>query len=800
MDPNGGRKRNVTGSASTAKRGDALSGGPVGRSDGYAGRGGGSTKRESGSGSTGGSGGMRIGGGKGLLYLIIVLLLGGGGGLTAFLTGGGGGGDTSTGGGSINPTAIFSGFTGNNSVSTGWQDGLNNTSKLNTEVASGTPAKRTTIKGNGNDTITIMLYMCGTDLESKSGMASNDLAEMLSAPLSDKINLIIYTGGCSMWRTTGISSEKNQIYKATGGRLERLVADDGNKAMTDPATLTGFIKYCKENYPADRNELILWDHGGGSITGYGYDETHKSAGSMDLVGINKALSDAGMTFDFIGFDTCLMATLENGLMLSKYADYMIASEETEPGLGWYYTPWLTELSKNTSMPTIEIGKNIVDSFVDECARKCQGQKTTLSVVDLAELAYTVPDKLSAFSKDTSTIIKSDDYKKVSDARAGAREFATSSGIDQIDLVNFTNSIGTKDAKALSDTLLSAVKYNRTGSTMTNAYGLSIYFPYKKTGKVKSVVASYNNIGMDAEYARCIQSFAGLSATGQVSAGGAGNPLGSLLGGGGSGGASGQDAISQLLGNFLMGRSMPGMDTEDYADYMSDSSVFDQDQAVSYVASHQFDTSKLVWKEENGSYTMALADDQWDLINRLEVNMFLEDEDGYIDLGLDNVYEFNDEGKLVGATDNAWLAIDGQPVAYYYEDTVKEGDHYAIYGRVPVILNGDTENRANLIIIFDNEHPSGYIAGARYDYVEGVNANTETVAKSMTELTEGTTIDFVCDHYDYDGTYGHSYMLGTQITYNKDIKVSDTIVEGNCKVTYLLTDLYGCEYWTPAVPN
>ena len=795
MDPNGGRKRNVTGTASTAKRGQALGGGPVGRADGYAGKNAGSAKRE------GGEAPQRIGGGKGLLYLIIVLLLGGGGGLTALLTGGGGSGSNDVGGGGVSPAAIFSGFTGNNSVSTGWQDGMNNTSKLNTEVAEGTPAKRTKIKGNGQDTVTIMMYMCGTDLESKSGMASNDLAEMLAAPLSDKINLIVYTGGCASWRTTGISSQKNQIYKATGGRLERLVDDDGDKAMTDPATLTGFINYCKKNYPADRNELIFWDHGGGSITGYGYDETHKSAGSMDLSGINRALSDAGMTFDFIGFDTCLMATLENGLMISKYADYMIASEETEPGLGWYYTPWLTELSKNTSMPTVEIGKNIVDSFVDECNRKCPGQKTTLSVVDLAELAYTVPDKLTAFSQNTGTIIKSDDYKKVSDARAGCREFATSSGIDQIDLVHFANSIGTTESKALSDTLLSAVKYNRTASSMTNAYGLSIYFPYKKTGKVKSVVASYSDIGMDAEYGRCIQSFAGLSATGQISAGGSGNPLGSLFGTGGGGGASGQDAISQLLGNFLTGRSMPGVDTEDYADYMSDPAVFDQEQAAAYVASHQFDASKMVWnKEDDGTYTMAITDDQWALINRLEVNMFLEDEDGYIDLGLDNVYEFNDTGRMVGATDHAWLSIGGQPVAYYYEDTVKEGDHYTIYGRVPVILNGDFDNRANLIIVFDNEHPTGYIAGARFDYVEDVNPGSGTVAKSIDELPEGTTIDFVCDHYSFAGTYESSYQMGTQVTYTKDLKVSDVIVEGSCKVTYLLTDLYGREYWTPPVPE
>ena len=73
---------------------------------------------------------------------------------------------------------------------------------------------------------------------------------------------------------------------------------------------------------------------------------------MTLKGIDQALDSGGVYFDFIGFDTCLMGTVENALMLTAHADYLIASEETEPGLGWYYTNWLSRLSANTSMPTI----------------------------------------------------------------------------------------------------------------------------------------------------------------------------------------------------------------------------------------------------------------------------------------------------------------------------------------------------------------------------------------------------------------------------------------------------------------
>lgn len=50
-----------------------------------------------------------------------------------------------------------------------------------------------------------------------------------------------------------------------------------------------------------------------------------------------------------------MGTIETAYMLEPYADYLVASEEYEPGTGWYYSEWLKNLSDNMSMPTVEIG-------------------------------------------------------------------------------------------------------------------------------------------------------------------------------------------------------------------------------------------------------------------------------------------------------------------------------------------------------------------------------------------------------------------------------------------------------------
>lgn len=77
--------------------------------------------------------------------------------------------------------------------------------------------------------------------------------------------------------------------------------------------------------------------------------------------------------------------------------------------------------------------------------------------------------------------------------------------------------------------------------------------------------------------------------------------------------------------------------------------------------------------------------------------------------LDNRFRFSDDGALLGEYDGTWLSIDSQPIPY-------------------------------------------------------ADGETDSVAKSAGELTEGGKIDFVCDYY-----------------------------------TYRFTDLYGQNYWTPVLP-
>jgi len=427
----------------------------------------------------------------------------------------------------------------------------------------------------------------------------------------------------------------------------------------------------------------------------------------------------------------------------------------------------------------------------------------LSVVDLAELEKTVPAELKAFSKSASELIQDKEYQVVSDARYNTREFAQSNAIDQVDLVHLASNIGTKEGEALAEALLSCVKYNRTSSEMTNSYGLSIYFPYKKVSAVDQVVDTYEAIGMDSEYARCIQEFASLEVAGQTTSGGTSSPLPSLLGtllsgslsGGSSSGSSGStEIITELLGGFLSGQleNIVGLDKSN-TDFLSERAM-DDDAMTQYLADNYFDASALAWeKDAQGRNVLSMAEEQWSLVHSLELNMFYDDGEGFINLGLDNVFEFDESGRLIGDTDRTWLAINGQPVAYYYVDTMDDGTNYTITGRVPALLNGE---RVNLILVFDKENPYGYIAGARTEYVEG---ETETVAKGMSQLQVGDKLDFVCDYYSYTGEYLDSYFLGEQMTVTEEMTISNVDVgEDAVRVTYRFTDIYNQQYWTPAI--
>ena len=788
MDRNRPRPRKVTNAGAghgVGKTGSGMGGGPVGSGGFFSG--GSGTGSSQGTGSQGPTGRVtRSRGGLLPILAVVAVMLFGGGGLAVTNMG--------------DPGDYQESIQYGNGTYDGWyaqDDDSGNTGVLNTRVSPEARDKFTTIKADGTDTATIMVYMCGTDLESRSAMGTNDLNEMISATIGGKVNLIVYTGGCKGWRNSLISSSKNQIWQIKGGNITKLVDNAGTGSMTEPATLTSFIKWTADRYPANRMSLIFWDHGGGSISGYGYDEKYPRSGSMTLSGIDKALMDAGIKYDFIGFDTCLMATAETALVAGRYADYMIGSEETEPGIGWYYTNWLTDYSNDTSMPTLNIAKTIADDFTSQCAKRCPGQSTTLSVVDLAELSQTLPGSLNDFAEEATQKINGGEYKDVSVARASSKEFARSTGIDQIDLIHFARLMNTSAGKKLADTLTEAIKYNITSSNTANAYGLSIYFPYRSLNKVDSITSTYKQIGMTGDYMDCIRKFAQMETSGQAVSGGSGSPFDSLFGGNQGSPGMNYQAMQQLIGSLLSGSfdarsaGIEGLDQTN-TDYMRQDPL-DPEMVAEYIEANHISSADLKWQNNSeGKKAIMLTEEQWSLIDGADMCMYYDDGTGYIELGLDNIYDFDPDGNLLPDLSRSWISINRQPVAYYHTETIEKGSSYKTTGYVPVMLNG---RKAKLIIAFDNDNEQGYIAGVSMDYEEDV---TQTEGKTLRGLSKGDQVKFLCDHYSYEGKFNDSYQMGKtwSVSDPENVEISNTDVgKGNTLIVYRFTDIYGQEFWT-----
>ena len=110
--------------------------------------------------------------------------------------------------------------------------------------------------------------------------------------------------------------------------------------MTDSSTLKEFLSYGYDNYKSDLYDLILWDHGGGPVFGYGSDQNDESETPMTINQLTTAINGSTLgkatNLEFIGFDACLMSNVETAYSLKDYAEYLLASEELQPGFGCNY--------------------------------------------------------------------------------------------------------------------------------------------------------------------------------------------------------------------------------------------------------------------------------------------------------------------------------------------------------------------------------------------------------------------------------------------------------------------------------
>lgn len=183
------------------------------------------------------------------------------------------------------------------------------------------------------------------------------------------------TGGqCKYYRLEKHDNELPDQLSST------VLEDLGSKDMSDKATLNNFIRYCTEEYPADRYMLMIKNHGSG-WRGACVDEQLGGGHIMSMPEIREALDT--FHFDVIAFDACLMSMVEVAYELRARADYLVASQFVTYAGTYGGEEWMTYLTGNPDAGGLDLGKQIVTAC--ENANKRNSFIGHMAVTDLSKL-------------------------------------------------------------------------------------------------------------------------------------------------------------------------------------------------------------------------------------------------------------------------------------------------------------------------------------------------------------------------------------------------------------------------------
>lgn len=399
--------------------------------------------------------------------------------------------------------------------------------------------KQVKLKGDGSDTVTVLIYMNGSNLESDGQEATKDLSEILAAGYSDQVNILVETLGTKKWdKKFGISSERSQIYKVEEKGLALVRDDLGQLDCTAEESLRDFLVWGVQNYPADRYILQFWDHGGGPVYGFGYDEWVKDdEAALTIDEMQSALKAAGVYFDFVGMDCCLMSCLEVCCAFYDYCDYMILSEDFESGLGWDYTDWIKALYQNPSIPTTQLGKMICDDMVSANEKNTEeGDRSIMAVIDqsMLKVLYTA---WTDFAYENESALLGTNYSRSLKRRVGGRvlpvlaksrpnswnwnffgfggsgeeDDATMAEYFVTDIMEVAGSIRSDKSVALSAAIKAALVYVKSTDSDAGLTGIAVSLPYGDADYYKSMQQVFTGIGLDDNYVDWVGKFVNVSA-------------------------------------------------------------------------------------------------------------------------------------------------------------------------------------------------------------------------------------------------------------------------------------------------
>lgn len=382
---------------------------------------------------------------------------------------------------------------------------------------------------------TIMVYLAGDNDLDEDG--AGDIAEMAKVGSSNEVNVI------AQFDRAGDAGTQRFFITKDGGYPKDSIENLGETNTGDPKVLLDFLKWGIKEYPAQHYMTVLWNHGSGwnedevyekaikfspekrglsptikrsfrergirkalfSTTleevlkqpaadrGILYDDESKDF--LDNMEMKKVLIEAakllpGKQFDIVGFDACLMNTIEIAFQLKDTAKIIVGSEETEPNAGWPYDKVLGAILNNPDMSPEDFGKIIVDSYIRSYDKGRNSDPVTLSALNSSKIAsvMTVINKLAVDLK--KNISNREIFNKLLTITYDVQKFYYPTYKDLYDFARLLNErIDVKEIKDSSQAVMDILETGENNfviasgnltSSMSGAHGVSIYLPVRET--------------------------------------------------------------------------------------------------------------------------------------------------------------------------------------------------------------------------------------------------------------------------------------------------------------------------------
>ena len=560
------------------------------------------------------------------------------------------------------------------------------------------------------ETTTLLVYMCGTDLQD-AGCA--DLVEMAEVEAGDAINVVVLAGGAKEWDLEDLKGNSRTLAVIRDGYFAEL-QDWGHASMGSPDSLEEFLRYGLTEYPADRTIAVLWDHGAGSEGGICFDETADDDG-LTIVEINEVLQNLKKSvpnyhINIFGCDACMMATYEMAAMLSHYpVDYFVASEELEPGCGWYYTGWLQMLKDDPAVSDADLCGGIIESFMEAGLQNDPDDYLTLSAVKLSEMGN-LESSMEQFATVMTGQIQAGNLSTVRRGRSRMYTFGSfdDGSWDMVDLGAVLDAYAQFDSAKAAEVrrhLSAAVIASSQSSNLDECCGLSILLPQDTAESFDEYREGFNLTQVIPNWVSFVNDYV------------------SMLAGG-----------SYHFTSTGMCQVDPAELDTDYlaAAYAASFGGFSWDDETESYAEEEYTGEEIRIDDSAQGFTAALQQEDLAYLDYVEgmllMNVSDESMECYVDFGSmqNNLVDWNN-GTVVSLFDGTWPVLGGQPVPLY-DQTSNNNSRRSL---IPVKLNGE---HTYLVVVFPAGGTTGRIIGANAGYDEN-----GLPIRSMTRLKAGDEI-------------------------------------------------------------